>query len=249
MKTAAFVISLERSELRFQNAHRLLERLPVKAEVLKAVDGGLLSEEETARCYRRNQHSPAYPFELRPGEIGCFLSHRKAWKEIVQRQLDAALIVEDDLQVDEAQLRLVTEVLRNTSQNFSFVQLPVRPLPRDCELVHRGQSCCIVRPQITPLRTSAQWVTFRAAEQLLTATEIFDRPVDTFLQMHWITGVRLHAVSNSGVSDSTEEVGGSSIGGAKKHRIHFEKVAREIKRTRYRWKIARLSSQHASKAA
>ncbi|MEM7211248.1 MAG: FkbM family methyltransferase [Pseudomonadota bacterium] len=34
--------------------------------------------------------------EIKPGAIGCFLSHRRAWQHIVERQLPMALICEDD---------------------------------------------------------------------------------------------------------------------------------------------------------
>jgi hypothetical protein len=31
-------------------------------------------------------HRPRYPFALRAAEIGCFLSHRRAWREILDRE-------------------------------------------------------------------------------------------------------------------------------------------------------------------
>lgn len=249
MKTSAFVISLERAALRFQNAHALLDQLPLPAEVLPAVDGSQLSDDEKNTYYQPSLHGPAYPFLLNAGEIGCFLSHRNAWNEILSRNLDAALIVEDDVRIDNAQLGRAIDTLTQSQAGFGVVQLPVRPLPQNAACVERGDRCSIVLPRVTPLRTSAQWVTRPAAERLLQATESFDRPVDTFLQMHWITGVPLYAISPSGLTDSTEEVGGSTIGGAKTNGINFEKVVREFRRTRYRWQISQLSTRHSQKSA
>lgn len=249
MKTSAFVISLERAALRFQNAHALLNQLPLPAEVLPAVDGRQLTDDEKSSFYQPSLHQPTYPFPLNAGEIGCFLSHRKAWNEIVSRNLDAALIVEDDLRVDNAKLNQAIDTLTQVKQDFGVVQLPVRSLPRNTICVERGQNCSIVLPQVTPLRTSGQWVTRQAAEKLLQATNCFDRPVDTFLQMHWITGVRLYAISPSGLTDSTEEVGGSTIGSPKTRGINFEKMVREFRRTRYRWQISQLSTRDFKKSA
>ncbi|MFD2856636.1 hypothetical protein ACFSZS_20330 [Seohaeicola zhoushanensis] len=95
-----------------------------------------------------------------------------------------------------------------------------------------------MQPFLTPLRTSAQLVSRRAAERLLSLTEPFDRPVDTFLQMHWHTGLRLGVISPSGVTDRAEVVGGSTIG-AKKSLV--ERFAREWHRARYRAAVRRLS--------
>lgn len=249
MKTSAFVISLERSALRFKNAHALLDQLPLSAEVLPAVDGKQLSENQKSECYQPSLHQPYYPFTLNAGEIGCFLSHRKAWSEIVSRKLDAAFIVEDDLRVDQDQLCRAIDAISKSKQDFGMVQFPVRPLPRDVTTIEDRNGCRIVLPRVTPLRTSAQWVSLDAAKRLLKATEQFDRPVDTFLQMRWITGVPLHAISPSGLTDSTEEVGGSTIGTQKRRGINFEKMVREFRRTRYRWQIAQLSSRDFRKSA
>lgn len=249
MKTSAFVISLERSALRFKNAHDLLYQLPLAAEVLPAVDGKQLTEDEKQTWYRPSLHQPVYPFTLNAGEIGCFLSHRKAWQEIVDRNLHAALIVEDDLRVDQDLLSRAIDTVSQSKQNYGVVQFPVRTLPRDTTVIENRNQCSIVLPRVTPLRTSAQWVTQVAAKQLLKATERFDRPIDTFLQMRWITGVPLYAISPSGLTDSTEEVGGSTIGAQKRRGINFEKMVREFRRTRYRWQISQLSTSDFRKSA
>lgn len=249
MKTSAFVISLERAALRFQNAHALLDQLPLPAEVLPAVDGSQLTDDAKNNCYTRFQHDPAYPFTLNAGEIGCFLSHRNAWSEILSRNLDAALVVEDDLRIDNTKLCRAIDTLIQSELGLGVVQLPVRSLPHDAVCVERNSQCSIVLPRVTPLRTSAQWVTRQAAKQLLRVTERFDRPIDTLLQMHWITGVPLYAISPSGLTDSTQEVGGSTIGGPRTSGINFEKVVREFRRTRYRWQISQLSTRHFRKSA
>ena len=45
-------------------------------------------------------YDPAYPFILNNGEIGCFLSFRKAWQNIVDQNLSAGLIFEDDVSLN-----------------------------------------------------------------------------------------------------------------------------------------------------
>ena len=48
-----------------------------------------------------NLHAPHYPFALRPGEVGCFLSHRAVWAALLESNADAALVLEDDVELDE----------------------------------------------------------------------------------------------------------------------------------------------------
>ncbi|WP_372720748.1 glycosyltransferase family 25 protein [Novipirellula sp.] len=243
MLARAFVISLERATTRFEHAKSLLSQLPMDAEILPAVDGSEMSDAEVAACHHRHVHHPRYPFALRRGEIGCFLSHRNAWQKIIDSGLDAALILEDDVLVDSDRFRGAIEFVRAHAPKDSYVQLPVRNVPRDVIALSSRGGHRILLPTITPLRTSGQWVTRLAAKRLLRATETFDRPVDTTLQMHWITGVRLLTLDPSGIRDLTAELGGSTIGVGKKRSLSLEKVSREFNRAMYRAKIARLSNK------
>ncbi|MDG1893471.1 MAG: glycosyltransferase family 25 protein [Fuerstiella sp.] len=242
MAYCAFIISLERSAERFAHAGELLSQLPLPAEILPAVDGSLLSDADIASAYQHNRHRPLYPFSLNAGEIGCFLSHRNAWTQIVERNLDAALVLEDDVCIDQTLIHNAIECVKHKSSPGDFFQFPVRPLPRRSSRSSVDDNITIVCPQVTPLRTSGQWVTRDAAARLLDLTQVFDRPVDTFLQMHWITGVRLRAIEPSGISDMTADLGGSTIGAGKIRRLELRKLSREVNRAWYRWRIARRSA-------
>ncbi len=245
MKSGAFIISLERSASRFEHAQSLLGKLSLPAEILSAVDGAAMSASEIASVYRRRLHAPRYPFELRGGEIGCFLSHRKAWQQIVDRDLDGALILEDDVLIESDTFNRAIDFLRHQTPRHAYIQLPARKRPRHFTVVHSCQAFSMVLPSVTMLRTSGQWVTRSVAELLLKATERFDRPVDTTLQMHWITGIRPLALVPCGLSDLTDELGGSTIGTGTRRKMTLQKVSREINRAIYRTRIARLSYQAA----
>ena len=94
----AFIIHLARAKARRPQVERILSACPVPAHVIDAVDGRALSTEELQAAYtRRSLHAPRYPFALSVGEIGCFLSHRKAWQAILDAGLDAGLVIEDSV--------------------------------------------------------------------------------------------------------------------------------------------------------
>ena len=231
-----FVIHLERATARRAQVAQLLDRAPFPADVLIAVDGSALSDWPVARRFQ-----PRYPFSLGPGEVGCFLSHRLAWQRMLDEGLEAALILEDDVALEDGFADAARFAAENAG-NFGYIQFQTRLLADPVSEVARRDELSIVRPRLTPLRTSAQLVHRDAARRLLQVTETFDRPIDVLLQMHWETGVRLHVVQPSRVSDKTAETGGSTISG--KRRGIFEKIARSFHRHRYRSAISRLSRRN-----
>jgi glycosyl transferase family 25 len=242
MRIEGFVIHLARAVGRRPQVDELLRRLPVPTQVLDAIDGQALTEEDVASVYRRGLHQPHYPFALRRGEIACFLSHRKAWREIVDRDLEAGLVMEDDAGLDpgtfDAAFRLASDAVGNQP---AYIQFGWKPIKSSAELVVRRGEQRIVRPEDVMLGTIGQLVTRSAAKKLLDCTGMFDRPIDVFLQMHWLTGVRPVAAVPSGVVDRTDASGGTTIHARKSW---LERLSREWGRFIYRQRIRHLSRLH-----
>lgn len=230
MKT--FVIHLERASARQAQVAELLDTAPYPAEVLPAVDGSALEHWPLG-----DWAEPRYPFALRAGEVGCFLSHRAAWRRIVDDKLEGALIVEDDVAFESGFAEVADMAARHLA-DLGYIQFQTRPVGRATEVARAGD-IALVRADVTPLRTSAQMVGASAAARLLAQSDVIDRPVDAFLQMHWKTGVRVHTASPSRVSDRTEATGGSTIQRARKSILG--EVIRSVRRARYRSAIRRLS--------
>ncbi|SDC67118.1 glycosyltransferase family 25 protein [Ruegeria marina] len=239
MDLIGLVIHLERATDRRARAEALVAELP-DANLLPAVDGAALSPDARGRAFRPGLLKPAYPFDLRPGEIGCFLSHRTAWAMLVESRANAALIVEDDMALDD-NFSDALELAKRHVDRIGYVQFQTRSVA--APEIDRHGNCILTRPVVTPLRTSGQLVSRRAAERLLDLTEPFDRPVDTFLQMHWYTGIQLGAISPSGLVDQTQAIGGSTISGRKSL---GNRLIREWKRARYRAAVRRLSRDNTA---
>ncbi len=234
MNIKAYIIHLERASARRKQVDRIVEACSVPTEIVHAIDGGALSAEEISQSYVKNKHEPQYPFKLQPGEVGCFLSHRKCWRRQIEENLDAALILEDDIELNQPVFDLALAMARKHIDRVGYIQFQVRPTPANASVFASDAKVQLVRPKPTPLRTSAQLVSQSAARMLLDLTEVFDRPVDTYLQMHWLTGIHLACATPSGVSDRTSESGGSTISVKKPF---TEKVFRTWKRWQYRSKI------------
>ena len=175
------------------------------ARLLAAIDSEQLGDGEVAAVYRRYLHRPRYPFELRRQEIACFLSHRKAWREIVDRGLDAGLVAEDDVDADPVLLGEVIEAVLANMQPADFVRLPVK-VREDGPLRFAAGKIEVIEPGLRGLGMQAQIVGREAARRLLAETEQFDRPVDTTIQLPGLTTARVLAVRPAFVAH-VDEIG------------------------------------------
>lgn len=240
VELTSFVIHLERAEARKAHVMRLLNTLP-EAQMVPAVDGAA-SPDLVAAVMGTNLHKPDYPFGLNAGEVGCFLSHRAIWQRMVDNGIEAALIFEDDAKIVPEHFLRSLALAKAHIETLDYIQFQTREVADGAVLAEDG-STRLVRPVVTPLRSSAQMLSRKAAARLLDVTDKIDRPVDTFLQMHWITGLHLACVTPSGVEDRTRELGGSTLS---RKKPAGAKIKREFQRHSYRRKVARYSQQSAA---
>ncbi|WP_297768012.1 glycosyltransferase family 25 protein [uncultured Roseovarius sp.] len=241
----AFVLHLLRASARRENARSILETCGLDGEIWPAVDGAGLSSTELASCVGAGLLAPDYPFALKTGEIGCFLSHRQIWAEIVRRKLDYGLILEDDATLDPVFFALARDLARSNIAHLGYIQFQTRPNKGPARLIDMNGACVLSLPRVGGLRTTAQMVSQNAAAHLLRLTESFDRPVDTFVQSHWHTGLRPATILPSGVRDIAEHLDGSTIQGSSR-KTPLARLAREWARLGFRRGVARASRHSAA---
>lgn len=233
MRIEGFVIHLARAEQRRPQVQALHEALPMPVHVVDAVDGRALTPDEIASVYKPRLYRPRYPFALGVGEIGCFLSHRKAWREIVERGLDAGVIVEDDVAVDAEGLRRLLDLVGTATGPADFVRFPQKERGEAGRVIVRGEGgCSIIEPATPAFGTVMQIVGRDAAARLLDLTETFDRPVDVLLQMRWLHRVRILSARPLVVAEISRELGGTLV--QARRRSLLDKVKREVQRPLYR---------------
>jgi GR25 family glycosyltransferase involved in LPS biosynthesis len=132
-------------------------------------------------------------------------------------------------------LASLLEFLSAERGRWRYVLMPAAGLePSGEELARRGAST-LLRPHSPPLRAIGQAVSQEAAERLLAVTAPFDRPIDTFLQMNWITGVTLLAAAPTPIRDVSRETGGTTV--QRKRLGLLERVHHEVMRPIYRAQV------------
>jgi len=238
----AFIIHLERAASRKASVEALRERLPVESEILPAVDGQLLPPKAVEEAYVRARFSPRYPFALGLPEIGAFLSHRQAWRRIVADNLDFAFVFEDDAAIDFALFASLLEFAAAQRLRWDYALIPAAGLEPSGAIIARSNGHSLLRPDAPPLRAIGQIVSRAAAKRLLEITVPFDRPVDTFLQMAWITGITLLAITPTPIRDVSRDTGGTTV---QRNRMGlFSRVHHETMRPIYRAQILRRYRRH-----
>jgi GR25 family glycosyltransferase involved in LPS biosynthesis len=239
VSVCALVIHLRRAAARRPQVDKLLQTLPFAPAVLDAVDAESLTDAEIARVYRPGLHRPHYPFALRRTEVACFLSHRAAWRRIVEEGHEAGLIVEDDVAFEPSQLGPMLDFAHAGLQPGDYLRLPYRSRGERGRVLASRAGMTLAEPAVVGLGMQMQLVTRLAAERALGATEMFDRPVDTTLQMRWLTGVRMLTLRPVVIREIGGVLGGTTV--QKKKKPLGEAVLREVKRASYRMSL-RLAS-------
>jgi GR25 family glycosyltransferase involved in LPS biosynthesis len=231
----AFILHLERAGQRRAQVERLRAALACPSEIVAATDGALLTQPEIDAVFVRQLHRPRFSFALNRAEIGVFLSHRAAWRRIVEQNLDYALVFEDDAEIDAEAFARTCDFARRTRARWEYALAPAPQTRVSGAVLAQGDGVALIRPSTPPLRAIAQFVSRDSARRLLAASEKFDRPIDTFLQMSWVTGVELLAIKPSGVLDASGAIGGSTI--QRKSMGLAEKIRHEIARPIYRAQV------------
>ncbi|MCB1720767.1 MAG: glycosyltransferase family 25 protein [Alphaproteobacteria bacterium] len=185
-----FIISLSEETARREAMSAHLEERGFNFEFFDAVDGrqmNVLNHPDYNAPRRRAAHGR----DLKPGELGCFLSHRNFYRFMLEKELDYALLLEDDARL-APETKDTLEALINKNIDFDIIRLlgspkvargkhrKITPLYKDFHLV---------RLRTAPGGAHATLISRQGAEKLVRACQKFAFPIDTVLGRGWETGV------------------------------------------------------------
>jgi glycosyl transferase family 25 len=189
---AIFVISLPRSGERRRIMTARLLQLGLSFTFFDAVDGSTL-DPDTLPDYDGRRRRLFFGRDLTKGELGCTLSHRAVLQKIVDENIPAALILEDDARVKDDLPAVLAALMQKGG--WDMVRFLGRPKTlRDMAGI--GPLCdpyVLTRAFGTPGGAYAYLVTKDAAARLLPFMRRNWQPNDMILGQTWRTG--LNAVS------------------------------------------------------
>ncbi|MBD1583939.1 glycosyltransferase family 25 protein [Pseudoalteromonas sp. S16_S37] len=220
-----YLINLDQSPERLEKSSARLKAQNIDFERISGVYGKTLSDTELIKNYQPLLNRDRFYRPLSKGEIGCYMSHRKAWQAIVDNKHPYAIVMEDDFRL-VGDLHDVFATIEQLPVKWQLIKLAAyenrtRPIAFSHPIndtfnlvVHKKAmtGCC------------AQAISYEGAKALLAATERFARPVDTDLQHVWETEVPVYSLMPYYIEqdlDFDSDIGAAS--GTKKVKKRFWK--------------------------
>ena len=112
-----YVLNLPRATKRLKLISKILSALELEFKVVSGVDGKELSEGTNEIQFSKILHK-----KLSPAEVGCYLSHKKAWQMISEGDKEFGVVLEDDAVFGE---RLKNFLIELEKSDFTFDVLHV----------------------------------------------------------------------------------------------------------------------------
>lgn len=213
-----------------------LAKLGLCFDVIEAVFPG--NDEDLSAHHDEARRVSEVGYPLRRGEIGCFLSHRKAWEHIAKNKIKSALILEDDALLTGEAIGAITELTEAAGDKALAIRLVSVPSRRSrtWKILPMGVRIC--QPRGPVYLTVAYLITVTGAGRLLAASKRFWHPVDAFMTFEWLHGC---AMMTTEPELAIHDDGGQSVIGARPKVTMgwVRRVRREIARSCEKWHLMR----------
>lgn len=130
-----YYINLERRPDRNEHMKKQISKQDLQniTERIDAVDGNKLSESEIEKhvtkygMKRLKDPKKHFGVDLTMGGVGCALSHKKAWKNIVQNKYDRTLILEDDVDIPDDFVAKYNKIVPHIPKDFDIIFIGYHP--------------------------------------------------------------------------------------------------------------------------
>lgn len=225
-----FVINLERSSDRRESIASQLASIGIDFEIFPATDGTKLSESELAK-YDEQYVSGQIARPMSPSEVGCYLSHTRLWRKIVEEDIPWAVVLEDDLDIHDG----LTDILAAIDKlpfEWDFIRL-AGLIPTPCCPLYTLDDKFVLSVLLQGASGSqASCISLAGARKLLAyATPLIRGTIDDHVTDNcWKTGLRILAVQPYPIGENGKFV--SSI--ETERRQIFQKNRTKPDKTKFR---------------
>jgi glycosyl transferase family 25 len=236
MQPNIFVINLERSIDRRLKIQKRLNELEVQFSFINAVDGRSLSNEEKS-LYDDAAVNKKMHRSLSPGEIGCYLSHIKVWEKIVTEKLPWAVVLEDDIIIDDDFPQIISNI-QTLPIKWDVIRLSGLCHVPTIQLLGIHTTYSVSVPLGMPSGTQGYCVSQGGARKLLAHSKPLPGTVDTSaLDAFFEVGLKVMSIQPYPVKEDPLEQ--SLIAEDRAHIVSFSKNAAKkkgINRATYKWR-------------
>ena len=213
MTWPSYLINLEENVVRRNNSIRQLKDMGLEWYRINAVNGWKLSERDIVKFYSAEASRYQAKSPLTAPEIGCYISHLKAWERIASGNSAGGFIFEDDFLATAGLRSVLAEISDDGGSTWDMIKLfSLDNSPHTIARQPLGQQHEIVIPYSVPSCTLGYGVTVAAAARLADHTIPFFRPVDEDLKFFWERGIRVSLVLPSPITVGVQRTSTGTIG-------------------------------------
>jgi len=105
----AYVINLESAVKRWRHVQKIFADAEIAFSRVPAIDGKTLTLEPS--IYSERGYRFLHGRETNPSEVGCYLSHLRAWQSFLETGAEIGLICEDDISFGPELVTVISNVL------------------------------------------------------------------------------------------------------------------------------------------
>ncbi|MGN7292003.1 glycosyltransferase family 25 protein [Rhizobium sp. SAFR-030] len=188
MELPVLLINIERAAARRALIRQQAERLGIALQRVEGVDGSLVPQPDWQNVdfdlFRRRNGRP-----IMAGEYGCYQSHLRAYRQLVDSGEPAALVIEDDVALTADLMQRSQAIVDAVPDNCVVKLVNHRTVAfRHCFTSAIGDR--IGYSRLGPQGSSACYVlTRKAAQGLLVGMARQSLPLDSALERSWDHGV------------------------------------------------------------
>lgn len=224
------VVNLDRSPERWRHAETAYSRGGFAVERLAAIDGDMLPEAEIAATVDFDRNRRLYKRPLTRGEIGCYLSHRLAWRRILASGAEGGYVFEDDSEPGEM-LVAAMALVEGSAINWDMVKLFTNRPPGG-RVVGEAGVLSLRQPAVLPNGTVGYALSRQGAAKLLRRAECLFRPLDIDLKHWWEHDLRVLVVNPPVIRCALSNAAASTIE-PQRQKAKRNPVARFVLNARY----------------
>lgn len=178
-----FVINLPSDVERWRAVEQQCKAAGLEPARIEAVLGRELSLADLHALYSPELNKRQYHKPLVAGEIGCYASHLKVMRRIVELEVPCAAVFEDDVMIDPSLPEVIAAVSK-LPPDWHVIKLIGRPCERAAQTLALTRAHRLIRYRRVPSLTSAYLISLEGARTILRTRIPFGRPIDVDLR-HW----------------------------------------------------------------
>ena len=199
-KHIIFYINLLKDNDRRVNMENEFHRLNISAKRLDATWWKTVPTDEANALYSIDLNKEQYYKPLSNGEKGCYASHIRAWKILLESDAEKIVVLEDDISLNDEFIKIL-DAIDKSDQEWDMIKLIGRERNekiKSSENLLGTQN--LIRYNKIPSCTTGYVLSRSGAKKLISSRIPFGRPIDIDLRFFWENDLKILGVHPAAIS-------------------------------------------------